>query len=203
MPSAPAKRRVTPSASKAASRKRCSSRTVTPHRAAWRRRISSNRSRRTWNVCGVGVSTATWKSAYCSVPPSGATEAGAPLPDESGRRDRLVRAERPEDLVAPRELRFADVEAGEPLSLQQDDAPPAPRQRGGRAGAARPPAHDSHIEIPSVARHADRVQRGWRKRKGLAGRRSALIENDIRPHDAASLRQLTSPPWRGAWRRWI
>src|SRR6185436_1052182 len=71
MPSTPVKRRVTPSASKAASRKRCSSRTVTPHRAAWRRRISSNRSRKTWNVWGVGVSSAAWKSAYCSVPPSG------------------------------------------------------------------------------------------------------------------------------------
>src|SRR4029079_1767473 len=115
-------------------RKRCSSRTVTPHRAAWRRRISSNRSRKTWNVWGVGVSTAAWKSAYCSVPPSGRrklaphflTKPAAAIASSapSVRMTSLLHGS----------LRFADVEAGEPFSLQQDDAPPAPRQRGGRAG---------------------------------------------------------------------
>jgi hypothetical protein len=97
----------------------------------------------------------------------GTTEAGAPLPDESGGGDRLFRTERLEDLVAPRQLRFADVEAWEPLALQQEDPPPAPRQGGGGAGAARSPAHDRCIEIPPRARHAADIRLALRQHKGL------------------------------------
>src|SRR5215470_19825962 len=51
-------------------------------------------------------------------------EARAPLAHEARRIDRVVDAELPEDLVAPGELRLADVEAGELLSLQQEHAAP-------------------------------------------------------------------------------
>src|SRR5262249_17391028 len=79
-------------------------------------------------------------------------EAGAPLFDEARRGDRVAQAEPAENLVGPRQLRFADVEARESLALQDDHAPAALRQRGGGGGAARPPADHRYVVVPPVSR---------------------------------------------------
>lgn len=78
-------------------------------------------------------------------------EARAPLLDESGGGDRVLDAQGPEDLVRPGELGLADVEAGKLVPLQQEDPAPAPRERGGRAGAAWPAAADDSVEVTAAA----------------------------------------------------
>src|SRR5262249_5573639 len=88
------------------------------------------------------------------VRPVRAAKARAPLLDKAGRRDRVAHAEGMEDLVGPRQLRFADVEAREPLALQHDDAPPAEGQRRGPSGAPRPTADHRHVVIPPTSRSA-------------------------------------------------
>ena len=95
---------------------------------------------------------------------AGRTKARAPLLHESGGGDCLVGTEGLEDLVTPWELRLTDVEAWKPLAFQQQDTLSAPRQRSCRAGTARPPAHDSYVEIPPVAHHVLNVPNEfWRK----------------------------------------
>ena len=86
--------------------------------------------------------------------PVGTAEARAPLLDEAGRRDRVACAEGVEDFVGPRQLRFADVEAREPLALQHDDAPAPLGQGRGGGGAAGPPADHRHVVVPPPPRTA-------------------------------------------------
>ncbi len=77
-------------------------------------------------------------------------EASPPLLDESGRRDRVANAERAQDLVGPRQLRFADVEARESLALQHDHAPATPDQLGGGARTSRSPTDHRDIVGPPI-----------------------------------------------------
>ena len=141
----------------------------------------------------------------------GSPKARAPLLDEPGRRDRVAHAERAENLVGPRKLRFADVEARKSLALQHDDAPAALGQRRGGRGAARPPADDRHVVVPPGARvgHA------------LARRRSpqslAAVNVSHWPGSPVSIPRLnqrtrcaelpwvnesgTTRPWAWRWRR--
>ena len=59
-------------------------------------------------------------------------EARAPLADEAGGRDFFLHPESSEDLVAPGQLRFADVEAREGGLLEHDHGAPLSSEHGGR-----------------------------------------------------------------------
>ena len=67
-----------------------------------------------------------------------------------GLEDVVLAAERRKTSLLHGSWRLADVEAGEPLALQEEHAATLPRERGGGAGAARASADDRHVEALSV-----------------------------------------------------
>ncbi len=77
-------------------------------------------------------------------------EARAPLLHEAGLGHRVVGPEGLQHPVDPRQLRLADVEAGEAIALEQQHAPAASGERGGHAGAAGAPADHRHVEPARV-----------------------------------------------------
>ena len=78
----------------------------------------------------------------------GGREAGAPLLNEPGGGDGFVRADSCEDLVNPRDLRFADVKTGETLALEDEDAAITAREDACRRGASRATSDDGDVKVP-------------------------------------------------------
>jgi hypothetical protein len=73
-------------------------------------------------------------------------EAGAALPDETGRGDGVREAELAEDGVARRQHRLADMETGEAPALHEQPPAPAAGEPARRGGAGRTAAdHDDFV----------------------------------------------------------
>ncbi len=80
----------------------------------------------------------------------GGGEAGAPLLNETGGGDSFVRADPGKDLVNPRDLRLADMEAGETLALEDEDAAITSREDTSCRGSSRATSDDRDVKVPRL-----------------------------------------------------
>ena len=182
--------------------KRCSSRTATPHARRGAEdlveplpqdleRLGRRRLHRGLEI-GILLGAAL-----------GRTEAGAPLPDESGA---AIASSAP----SARRTSLLHGSCDSPIwkrgNRSRSSTTTLLPRRVSAVAALEPPGpppttatSKSHplLVMPRGSSEGRESARGYPE----GGLRS--IENDIRPHDAASSAMLTSPPWRGAWRRWI
>ena len=81
----------------------------------------------------------------------GRHEGRAPLAGKGRGLHRRVGPDRRHHLVDGGEQRLADVESGEGVALEQDDAAPGPGQRRGGRRSGRSAAHDDHVAIEAHA----------------------------------------------------
>ena len=138
---------MTPSSSKATSSTRCRSRTSAPLAAACRSRRWSNVARGTCQVCGARTSGRDGEVGVAFDAAVARHERRAPLLRKARLPDQIVGADRVEHVVDRRQQRLADVEAREPIALEEDDPMSRSREPGGRRRTGGAAAGDDHVAV--------------------------------------------------------